>query len=226
MEKSKEYKDKTIIDNMDKYNILKEYRDKIIYAIDYEDAKSIAEIASTMADNIIEKNLIDSLVFQNRYNKKMELDKFMLYINIIANMNYYNDAMMIIGDIEILINDNAQINTLKRLVKNKPTKHIGDSLIKHFKDCPHCGRRRIGVDDSDYVVCGYTNRGYDWKGCGKDWCFKCGKKLCKSWNTNQLYNKANRYHNAECCKNHASKHGLTYKDNYCECSNECVNRIK
>ena len=41
----------------------------------------------------------------------------------------------------------------------------------------------------EYVICGYinSNKGYDWNGCGKDWCAKCNKMLCKSWDLNQLW---------------------------------------
>lgn len=210
---------------MDKYTTLEEYKDKIIHAIDYEDAKSIVDIATSMTNNIIEKKLINSLIFQSRYNKKMELDKFILYMNVISNIKYHNDASLIIGDIETLVNDSVQINTLKRIIKNKPAKQLGDiESNKYFKDCPHCGRRRIGIDDVNYVICGYTNRGYDWKGCGKDWCFKCGKKLCKNWKTDILFNKFNRQHDNKCCKNHASKNNIDYINNYCQCTNEFVNR--
>jgi len=210
---------------MDKYIVLNEFKDKIIQAHDYQDAKSIVEIALAMTSNNIEKKIINSLIFQSRYNKKMELEKFMLYMDILVNMKYYNDAQLIIGDIEMHINDNVQLNTLKRIIKNKPNRNIGynEDIIK-YKDCPHCGRRRHGSDDICYVICGYTNRGYDWKGCGKDWCFKCGKKLCKNWNLDMLFNKINRIHDGKCCKAHANKYRIAYDGNYCECSNEFVDR--
>jgi hypothetical protein len=41
-----------------------------------------------------------------------------------------------------------------------------------------------------------------------------------------LFNKFNRHHNSNCCKNHANKHGIDYKDNYCECTNENVDRTR
>ena len=50
--------------------------------------------------------------------------------------------------------------------------------------------------DTDYAICGYneeTNEGYDWNGCGCDWCFKCGKILCKKWQANDLFILTNTY---------------------------------
>ena len=75
-----------------------------------------------------------------------------------------------------------------------------------------------------YVICGYGTKGFDWQGCGFDWCFQCGKKLCKCWNVNHLYNLKNRFHNSKCCRSHALKTGGLYPDDYCQCRNKFVRR--
>ena len=74
-------------------------------------------------------------------------------------------------------------------------------------------------DNTAYVICGYpdANRGYDWKGCCSDWCFSCGKMLCKTWDRDDLNVESNRFHDDECCKIHAKKNGHSYPKDYCNC---------
>jgi hypothetical protein len=50
--------------------------------------------------------------------------------------------------------------------------------------CPHCDRLCVKDDACNYVVCGRTDTGFKiGYGCGKPFCFLCGKKLC-----GQMYN--------------------------------------
>ena len=93
------------------------------------------------------------------------------------------------------------------------------------KPCPHCGHICTVDKNTEYIICGYidNNKGYDYRGCGKDWCFKCGKILCKVWDKDSLFLLMNRYHNAECCLKHSKKHNHKYED-YCQCINTHVNR--
>ena len=51
------------------------------------------------------------------------------------------------------------------------------------RSCPHCHRLAIKDDACNFVVCGRTARGFAFVngealGCGRPWCFQCGKKLC------------------------------------------------
>ena len=216
--------------NMEAYRVLSEYKDKIINAMDDEDAISMIGIASSMTNDQIELKLLMSLSNNNRYNKKMDISKFMLYTTILENIQYYDEANIIIGDIELIINDYAQINAFKRIIKYKPRQLGPDNKQNKIqKECPHCKKIYNGVATTKYVICGYThqnNKGFDWKGCGKDWCFTCGKKLCKNWDINMLYNQANRHHDGKCCKNTATKNNENYIIDYCQCSNENVMRYK
>lgn len=212
---------------MEKYKVFCEYKDKIINALDYDDAKSLINIASSMSNDPIEIKLLNSLLSDERYNKKMDIKKFILYTTILENIQYYDDAGLVIGDIELNINDVAQINTLKRIIKNKPRAFNTDNKIK--KECPHCKKTYSGTATTKYVICGYThqtNKGFDWKGCGRDWCFTCGRKLCKNWDTHILYNQNNRHHDGKCCKSLATKNNENYLLDYCQCSNEHVARYK
>jgi hypothetical protein len=54
----------------------------------------------------------------------------------------------------------------------------------------------------------------------------CGKMLCKNWFNHELFVEMNRFHDTECCKNHAKENNKIYPDDYCMCQNTHVNRIK
>ena len=60
-----------------------------------------------------------------------------------------------------------------------------------------------------------TKNGYDLKGCGRDWCFKCEKILCKLWEQDSLFLEMNRYHTKDCCKKHSIKNNKNYEKDYC-----------
>lgn len=49
-----------------------------------------------------------------------------------------------------------------------------------IQQCPHCGRYCVKDDNCNYVVCGRAeaNRFLPRHGCGRPFCFSCGKKLC------------------------------------------------
>jgi len=207
--------------------IFYEYKDKIINASDNCDGTSILNDALKLTTNHTEQKLLESLINDDTYNIKMDLDKFIIYLNILDFIYYYDDAQKILEDILQQIKNTAQVNTLKRIIKNKPIKQSNNDLtILLNKQCPHCDQKTYGNATCYYLICGYNIRGFDWKGCGRDWCFICGKKLCKSWNINSLFNQINRYHNGKCCKKYATTNGFKYPDDFCMCqSNEFVDRL-
>ena len=86
------------------------------------------------------------------------------------------------------------------------------------KKCPHCFHILNMPATTQYVICGYHNStyGYDWNGCGRDWCFHCNKMLCKRWETNNLHLQMNRHHDDECCLIHAQENNYKYPDDYCQ----------
>lgn len=149
----------------------------------------------------------------------MNIDKFSVYLNIIDNLYYFNDSKLIINDLISLNIDSVQVATLNRLIKNKPMK---DNIVynkTNTKQCPHCGHDNQ-CSSGNYVICGYTVSGYDWLGCGRDWCFVCGKKLCKKWLDNMLHNKTNRVHDNKCCKHYAYHNNMSYIESFCQCNNK------
>lgn len=94
------------------------------------------------------------------------------------------------------------------------------------KNCPHCSKECTLPTGTEYTICGYTNSktGYDLVGCGKDWCFECGKMLCKKWDIHQLFLDTNKHHDSECCKQHARDNNRIYEIDYCQCNNKNVTR--
>lgn len=205
------------------------YKDQILMAKTYDDAVKIYNEAKLDKEmNIAEINLLNGLLNKNRYEKKMEFDKFILYLNIIKNIYYYDDAYKIFKDLSNFTNEKSQISTIRRILGKKPCKifneetDVGNNVMT--KKCPHCGKLATHVSATQYVICGYTNNMFNWEYCGNDWCFQCGKKLCKNWTVNTLFNKYNRYHNGKCCKQYAAKIEDKYPNNYCDCVNQYVNR--
>lgn len=95
-----------------------------------------------------------------------------------------------------------------------------DDITFSFKNCPHCNQKTY-KQKSDYMICGFTNNGtnngYDGTGCYKDWCYKCGKKLCKSWMHNKLFDETNRYHDTSCCKKYALTNCIDSEE-FCSCN--------
>ena len=184
-------------------------------------------------NNDIQK-LMKSIIDENKYKKKMTKDELFQFVEKINSTQFKDDCNEIMIDVFQRTNDDAQINTIKRIINLKQIKpdlvplsslrniHKKDKVIS--KPCPHCGMVKTENSDAVYVICGYGTKGFDWKGCGFDWCFDCGKKLCKCWNVNLLYNLKNRFHNDKCCKSHALKTGASYPEEYCHCQNKNVTR--
>lgn len=183
----------------------------------YDDIKNKISLAKTFSEvtdiynkyvaqdknynNSLENILIKSLVDETKYKKKIEDIEFCDYIKR-GDYNLYK-----------LTDDIAQINVLNRINnKSRPA----TSLRWLTKKCPHCNKEFKNATNDAYVVCGYDVKGYDWKGCKKDWCFQCGKKLCKAWDTDELYNINNRYHGS-CCKKFAKKNNMNPEE-FCSCN--------
>lgn len=156
--------------------------------------------------------------------RQILFSEFMDYLDILDKCKYKNEANKIIESIIYNTNDDAQINTLKRILDMKPPNNIYKQYDN--KTCPHCNKKHFINNNDDYMICGYSHKGYDWNGCGKDWCGQCGKKLCKQWGHNSLFNPLNRIHNNKCCKKHADKNGFDYLNDYCQCIDKHYKYVK
>lgn len=178
-------------------------------------------------------NLMVSLINSKKYDHA--LDNLTMKKNIIdiANLKYKEDAYEFISHIMLQTSDIAQIKTFTRIADMKPNRpqYISIKELRQrnkenniTKKCPHCGYKCSMSKTTVYVVCGYGDSGYDWEGCGKDWCFRCGKMLCKNWEQDHLYLPTNRFHDSKCCKRHSIIFGHKYPEDYCRCSNAFILR--
>lgn len=86
------------------------------------------------------------------------------------------------------------------------------------KQCPWCARWCLKDDACNYIfACGLQSHGRGFMmgaGCGRAWCWHCGKKFCGLYinpETGKKMPDAKEHHTAECCKN-----DLHFKQNdYC-----------
>ena len=198
-------------------------------------------------------HISDAMDIGNIYIEKYP-DYKSFILNIINGKKYNNSISMkefnsIINDIKILIFKEEINELVDSLVERRNISDIHKKTLLKFcdlkvhrpysklsieenkiilikKKCPHCGHYNICPENTTYTICGYADKknGYDLKGCGKDWCFKCEKKLCKLWEKDSLFLQMNRQHNNECCKLHAEKNNEDYENDYCQCINKFVDR--
>ena len=95
------------------------------------------------------------------------------------------------------------------------------------KECPWCKRWCLKDNACNYIfACGLdTERGFQiGQGCGKSWCFGCGKKFCGQYhdpNTGAKLPGAKDSH-GNCC----SLEPGFLKEEYCQggCSSHCAKR--
>lgn len=183
------------------------------------------------------KSLVFSMINGKRYEQILDLKTMRVLVEMLDNVKYKDEADEIIKRYSEKTNDTTQLKTLARITRSKILRPIGEikqpiqintEIVPELvsKICPHCDEDCIAPIDAEYTICGYTNSktGYNLVGCGKDWCFKCGKILCKKWDTHQLFLGTNKYHDGECCKKHAKDNNKLYPEEYCQCSNINVQR--
>lgn len=188
------------------------------------DAKNYSEM---LIDKYPEySNTIESYRDSYNYNESMDLSTKLYSITSLIESNNINNSDTIINNIKSKTNDKILLHVLKRLYSNckKSNRNIESNNNDNttiVKNCPHCNMTytRRSSANTTYLICGYTDtkRGYDMKGCGKDWCFKCGKKLCKSWENDHLYLESNRKHDTECCFKKSIMCDEDHNTEYCHC---------
>lgn len=201
-----------------------------IKGLDSED--DINYILNLFISNI--KNEHDRQLLESAYNGVRRNSRhigYIRYTEIINDLIKIPTKKGIIDELQKL-NDKDIVDyqraVLMRILKSKSITDNNDSIdtekssIVISKPCPHCGTVYSMPNKTTYVICGYTNGAFDWKGCKRDWCFNCGKKLCKKWNRDRLFIHSNRFHTISCCKKYALKIGYEPAD-YCDCNYSMVN---
>lgn len=171
-----------------------------------------------------EKDIIYSYILGKKYDTVFDFKKIIDILKELDECKYREDTTEIVENLLKKITDISQIKSIMKIVYSKPLKMQSSYAFKRekineliIKKCPHCSHKCSLTKENEYVVCGYLDNGYDWKGCTKDWCFKCGKMLCKSWENDQLFLSINRNHDEKCCKRHANANNKKYPDDYCQC---------
>lgn len=77
------------------------------------------------------------------------------------------------------------------------------------KQCPWCQRWCLKDNACSYIfACGLdaNNKFHIGLGCGRSWCWDCGKKYCSVYYdpaTGQRLSTAKDHHNAQCCRQEA-----------------------
>lgn len=184
------------------------------------------------------KSIVHSMVNGKRYDTVLDFKTLKSTLELINECQYREDADDISDTNAKKTCDIVQIRSFTRISRNKPNRPINlDKKVQSItkidkpielvmKHCPHCNHKCTTNFDASYVICGNIDPkgGFDWKGCNKDWCFTCGKMLCKNWYNHDLFVEMNRFHDSECCKIHAKENDKTFPDDYCMCSNIHVKR--
>jgi hypothetical protein len=172
--------------------------------------------------------MVKSMIHGKKYNNVLSFNNIKSCINSMNKFFYKDEIEENVNNHMKKTNDIIQLKTIKRFLSKKQTRKITNK-IHQIKQCPHCAyKENITNYNSSYIICGYaninSNTGYDWKGCGKDWCYDCCKKLCKNWGDDKLYELGNRFHDNLCCMYKATINNEDYINTYCQCSNKYVNR--
>jgi len=189
-----------------KYNILK----KILSGCNSkEDAIYFGNIYIKL--NINMKLIYETLIDNSNFNSQFSFNEI---INIIKNYKQINNYKIVKNDAYIFENmlDNNKI--LETIFKRITEHQLNNNVPNETKKCPHCDLNTFVT--TKYIICGYIDEKLTTNGCYKDWCGKCGKKLCKEWVDNCLFNECNRYHTNNCCLIFAHKNNLNIND-YCSC---------
>jgi len=179
------------------------------------------------------KSLILHLINHKKNEKCFDYMALRSIVKELGEIRYREDAHEYLSHIMNKTENIAQIKTFTRLAEGKPLRpqwytkeNYSDfpdidtydyANHKIEKKCPHCSHINISHKSTGYIICGYGENGYDWEGCGKDWCFKCEKILCKSWDNDMLFIEENRIHNEECCRHHSNINNKKYPEDYCHC---------
>lgn len=191
------------------------------------------------------KSMIVSVTNGKKYKDNIDINTKQVLMNNINNCTTRDEALDMISNVLNRSTDDVYIKTMERLAHKKyyrnseyqvntsrnsfgnTSKNTTNNINKNInKKCPHCNFGVTMPENTYYIICGYHNTitGFNWDGCGRDWCFHCGKMLCKHWITNSLNIYMNRTHDNICCSNHAVENGYNYPEDYCQCNNMNVHR--
>jgi len=214
----------------------------IINGKKYADTKNIKMLQQLMIKCHQSMYIEDALelIYEHYTDKDSENIHLCTLIRIIKNKKYRSTPMYDQIDNSNIWRSNRHnlinVGNIAHMMNNSSELYTNDSIRNYknaikkkviVKKCPHCDKEHRGTINTQYVICGFdddNNKGLNWDGyCWRDWCFVCGKKLCKSWGDDQLFLEPNRIHNNHCCKDRAPT-PESYATEYCACSHKYVHR--
>lgn len=181
--------------------------------------------------DIIEQRIAINIINSKKFGNHIDYVTFNKYLTELNNCSYREEATLKLNNMIKETSDLSQIKTLTRVCNMKPIRPIEmlknnistkEDLVVNF--CPHCSKDYKLPRVTNYIICGHEGNQFDWSGCGRDWCFSCGKMLCKTWEEDLLYHYDNQIHDSKCCKIHAEQNNHSYPDDYCQCINKNVKR--
>jgi hypothetical protein len=213
---------------MDKYYIYK----KVFFRDMADDDINFIIDKCNKDDEDIIKNIVKTNKYVTEKNMKIKVgySSMKKIMEEIDKQKYRKISYEYLDDLKkICYFDDVQLSVLDKMIE---LKKINEQYINidydapiESKKCPHCGTINTAPIGTTYIVCGVDMQGKKSinelnliETCRNDWCFVCGKKLCKNWYNDELYIKKNRIHNDKCCEKHAEQHGFKYPDDYCQCS--------
>jgi hypothetical protein len=201
---------------MDKYY---KYKNVFSGAIGEDDMNYIRQRCS-----VEDLSIVDMIIRTNNEKQKCSKIKKVSHklmfdiMNDINQMKYVDEVQEYLNN---CINNKYELNNVQQkviddIIATRSSTYVNANLVKK---CPHCGKEWKLPLSTIYTVCGVDPNGKQpiGDGCLKDWCYLCGKRLCKRWDIDKLYELQNREHNDFCCREHASKNKLDYEENYCHC---------
>lgn len=164
----------------------------------YDDFKEILSGCNTLTDaNFFAKhyiqynpemnNIIRSTINGKQFENTPDMLTVVKLIKSVAKCKYREEAMEIINS-NVTEENKIIYDVLTRLICNKPMKYMKDyqsqKVIwddeKIIKKCPYCKLSHQGTENTSVVVCGIdSDLNKDSRGCGKEWCFLCNKKIIK-----------------------------------------------
>jgi hypothetical protein len=166
--------------------------------------------------------IIDSIIATKEVHNCLGITSLNNIIDVTTKIKYRNDVEKYLSTHMTHERANPYQHVIFEKIKSRKqynTTYLNSIQLE--KPCPHCGLINKASLDTEYVVCGVDANGIiaiDFEhGCLNDWCFVCGKKLCKNWCKHNLHDHVNRKHNGECCRRHANINGGKYPDDYCIC---------
>lgn len=195
----------------------------------YNKYKNIISGAKSMVDiNFIKKNIgidndiiFNTIIKSHNYDDKIGCHEMINICNKLDEMKYFDECKKYLEYYSYKF-DTTQNEVITKILSSKKNTITYIDLPLVEKQCPHCGKINKARFDTTYIVCGVDPSGivpidnYD-NYCLKDWCFQCGKKLCKSWYEDRLFDVNNRIHDDNCCRNHAKANDYKYPEEYCQC---------